>query len=103
MKGVAVVMKRTTPATATATKTPLAGKAVPAMVKVGDHVEVASRRREQGPRRGVVVAITDSLLTIRWASGEESRFIPGPGYLRVVPAGKAAPAVVKVGDHVEVA
>jgi hypothetical protein len=60
------------------------------MVKVGDRVELASRKIGQEARTGVVVAVAGTLLTIRWGSGEESTLIPGPGSMRVVQGGGRA-------------
>jgi hypothetical protein len=51
------------------------------MVKVGDQVSVASK---SGPRVGVVVSASGSILRIRWDSGDETGLIPGPGTLTVL-------------------
>ena len=63
------------------------------MVSVGDRVQIASPKVGREPREGVVTAVVGSLLTVQWDTGEESRFIPGPGSISVVsrkPAKKAA-------------
>jgi hypothetical protein len=41
----------------------------------------------QPPRDGVVTGVSGSLLRVRWATGEESSFVPGPGAVTVI--GKA--------------
>lgn len=51
------------------------------MPDVGDRVSVASK---SGPRLGVVVSISGSMLRVRWDSGEETSLIPGPGTLTVL-------------------
>lgn len=40
-----------------------------------------------GPRLGVVMASSGSMLRVRWETGDESSIVPGPGTLTVV--GKA--------------
>lgn len=52
------------------------------MVKVGDQVRLSSGK---GPDRdGVVVAVTGSMLRIRWPSSEESTMVPAAGTLTVL-------------------
>jgi hypothetical protein len=59
------------------------------MLKVGDRIRLSSTK---GPdREGVVVAVTGSLVRVRWPSGEETTVVPAPGTLSVIAAGKAAP------------
>ena len=55
------------------------------MVKVGDHISLASNA---ATRSGVVVALSGSLIRVRWESGAETNVIPGPGTLSVVPSAK---------------
>lgn len=55
------------------------------MVKVGDHIALASNA---ATRSGVVVALSGSLIRVRWESGAETNVIPGPGTLSVVPSAK---------------
>jgi hypothetical protein len=57
------------------------------MSEVGDRVRVESRKLGQPMREGVVTEVLGSLLRVRWSTGEESTFTPGPGSLTVV--GKA--------------
>jgi hypothetical protein len=65
----------------------------PTMVEVGDRVLVESEKVGSAVRSGVVMAVDDPLITVRWDSGEESVFVPSAGSLRVTghepPAGKA--------------
>jgi hypothetical protein len=58
------------------------------MAEVGDRVTLASA--QAAPRVGVVMAVTGSMVRIRWDTGGESSMVPGPGVLSVLPA--AAPA-----------
>jgi hypothetical protein len=58
------------------------------MAEVGDRVEFASA--QAAPRVGVVLAVTGSMVRIRWDTGGESSMVPGPGVLSVVPAAKKA-------------
>lgn len=55
------------------------------MVKVGDHISLASNA---ATRSGVVVGLSGSLIRVRWESGAETNVIPGPGTLSVVPSAK---------------
>jgi hypothetical protein len=55
------------------------------VVKVGDHISLASNA---ATRSGVVVALSGSLIRVRWESGAETNVIPGPGTLSVVPSSK---------------
>jgi Domain of unknown function (DUF1918) len=63
------------------------------MVEVGDRVLVESEKVGSVTRSGVVTAVEDRLITVRWDSGSESVFVPGAGSLRVTghepPAGEA--------------
>jgi DNA-binding protein HU-beta len=70
------------------------------MPEIGDRIEVASSK--SGPRTGTVAAINDTLITVRWDSGEQTSLIPGPGVLNVIangqgrkPASKQATATEK--------
>jgi hypothetical protein len=60
------------------------------MVKVGNVVEIAGRKIGETPREGTVMAVSGSLLRIRWASGEESSLIPGPGTMTVIGSKRTA-------------
>jgi hypothetical protein len=63
------------------------------MVEVGDRVLVESEKVGSAVRTGVVTAVADRLITVRWDSGSESVFVPSAGSLRVTghepPAGEA--------------
>jgi hypothetical protein len=54
------------------------------MPEVGDRVRVESRKLGQAVREGVVTDVLGPLLHVRWSTGEESTFTPGPGSLTVV-------------------
>jgi len=62
------------------------------MVEVGDRVLVESEKVGSVTRSGVVTAVVDRLITVRWDSGSESVFVPSAGSLRVTghqpPAGE---------------
>ena len=53
-------------------------------VRVGDRVRVESRKLGQAVREGVVTEVLGLLLRVRWSSGLESTFTPGPGSVTVV-------------------
>jgi hypothetical protein len=53
------------------------------MVEVGDRVLVESEKVGSVTRSGVVTAVDDPLITVRWDSGSESVFVPSAGSLRV--------------------
>jgi uncharacterized protein DUF1918 len=53
------------------------------MVKVGDQIVVESEKVGAPPRRGEVTAVSGRMLGVRWEDGEESRFVPSAGSLRV--------------------
>jgi hypothetical protein len=54
------------------------------MPEVGDRVRVRSRKIGQTVREGVVTDVLGHLLRVRWSTGEESTFAPGPGSVTVV-------------------
>jgi hypothetical protein len=54
------------------------------MPVVGDRVEVLPSKAGQLSRMGVVTGLSGSLISVRWDSGEETKFAPGPGAMRVV-------------------
>jgi hypothetical protein len=56
----------------------------PTMVEVGDRVLVESEKVGSATRSGVVTAVDDRLITVRWDSGSESVFVPSAGSLRVI-------------------
>ena len=51
------------------------------MAAVGDQIEVSSKA---GPRSGVVTGVNGPMIAVRWNTGEETSFVPGPGVLSVV-------------------
>jgi hypothetical protein len=53
------------------------------MVEVGDRILVESEKVGSATRSGVVTAVQDRLITVRWDSGSESVFVPSGGSLRV--------------------
>ena len=53
------------------------------MVEVGDRVLVESEKVGSVTRSGVVTAVEDRLITVRWDSGSESVFVPSAGSLQV--------------------
>jgi hypothetical protein len=55
----------------------------PNMVEVGDRVLVESEKVGAVTRSGVVTAVEDRLITVRWDSGSESVFVPSAGSLQV--------------------
>jgi hypothetical protein len=53
------------------------------MVEGGDRVLVESEKVGSPTRGGVVVAVEEPLITVRWDSGSESTFVPAAGSLQV--------------------
>jgi hypothetical protein len=53
------------------------------MVEVGDRVLVESEKVGAVTRSGVVTAVEDRLITVRWDSGSESVFVPSAESLQV--------------------
>jgi hypothetical protein len=54
------------------------------MVEVGDRVVVESEKVGSVTRSGIVTAVKDRLITVRWDSGSESVFVPSAGSLQVI-------------------
>jgi hypothetical protein len=54
------------------------------MVEIGDRILVESEKVGSAVRSGVVTAVDDRLITVRWDSGSESIFVPSAGSLRVI-------------------
>ena len=61
------------------------------MPEVGDRVRVESSKVGQTVREGVVTDVVGQLLRVRWSSGEESTFTPGPGSVTVVGRTRVTP------------
>ena len=59
------------------------------MVKAGDRVQIKSR---SGPRAGIVINVSGSMLRLRWDNGEETTIVPGPGVLSILtgPTGRTS-------------
>ena len=55
------------------------------MVNVGDRIVVESEKVGTPPRRGEVMGVSGTLLTVRWDGGAQSTFVPSAGSLRVEP------------------
>jgi Domain of unknown function (DUF1918) len=53
------------------------------MVEVGDRVLVESEKVGSPTRSGLVIAVEERLITVRWDSGSESTFVPAAGSLHV--------------------
>ena len=79
------------------------------MSKIGDRIALESRG---GPRTGVITAVREPMITVRWDNGGETSLVPGAGALRLVetaaprssPTRKAPPARkagTKNDHHVE--
>jgi hypothetical protein len=71
------------------------------MVEVGDRVLVESEKVGSVTRSGVVTAVDDPLITVRWDSGSESVFVPSAGSLRVTrprATRRAGRQVLSAGD-----
>ncbi len=66
------------------------------MVEVGDRVLVESEKVGSVTRSGVVTAVDDQLITVRWDSGSESVFVPQ----RRVPSGHRPRAAHRAGRQV---
>ena len=59
------------------------------MPEIGDQIEVMGTKVDQAPRSGVVTDVRGRMLTVRWATGDETVFVPASGTLTV--ARRAAP------------
>jgi hypothetical protein len=64
-------------------RVPSSSRGGPKMVEVGDRVLVESEKVGTVTRSGVVIAVEDRLITVRWDSGSESVFVPSAGSLQV--------------------
>jgi Domain of unknown function (DUF1918) len=54
------------------------------MPSVGDNVRVMPSKSDQPPRDGVVTGVSGHLLRVKWSTGQETSFIPGPGAVIVL-------------------
>ncbi len=54
------------------------------MTKPGDRVELLGNKVGQAPRIGTVEDVQGRLVTVRWDSGETTKFTPAAGSLSVL-------------------
>jgi hypothetical protein len=52
--------------------------------EVGDQIQVTGAKVDQVPRSGVVTDVRGRMLTVQWATGDRSVFVPAPGTLTVL-------------------
>jgi hypothetical protein len=52
--------------------------------EVGDQIEVVGAKVEQATRIGVVTDVVGRMITVEWATGNETVFVPAPGTLTVL-------------------
>jgi hypothetical protein len=52
--------------------------------EVGDQIQVMGTTVDQATRSGVVTDVRGRLVTVQWATGEQSVFVPAPGTLTVL-------------------
>jgi len=57
---------------------------------IGDHVVVESEKVGTPPRRGEITAVSGTMISVRWETGEQSTFVPSAGSLTVENAGHQA-------------
>ena len=60
------------------------------MPEVGDQIQVMGTKVDQTTRNGVVTDIRGGMVTVQWATGDKSVFVPGPGALTVLGRAKTA-------------
>ena len=60
-------------------------------MNVGDRIVVESEKVGVPPRRGEVMGLSGSMLTVRWEDGEQSTFVPSAGSLRIEQTGEKSP------------
>jgi hypothetical protein len=65
------------------------------MAKVGDQVQVPSKRVGQLPREGIVTGVSGTMLRMKWSTGEESTLVPGAGSVVVIPKVRGASATTR--------
>ena len=58
---------------------------------VGDRIVVESEKVGVPPRRGEVMGLSGSMLTVRWEDGEQSTFVPSAGSLRIEQTAEQSP------------
>jgi Domain of unknown function (DUF1918) len=52
--------------------------------EVGDQIQVAATKVDQATRSGVVTDVRGRMITVQWATGDQSVFVPAPGTLTVL-------------------
>jgi Domain of unknown function (DUF1918) len=52
--------------------------------EVGDQIQVAGTKVDQATRSGVVTDVRGRMITVQWATGDQSVFVPAPGTLTVL-------------------
>ena len=60
------------------------------MPEVGDQIQVMGTKVDQTTRNGLVTDVRGGMVTVQWATGEKSVFVPGPGALTVLGRAKTA-------------
>ncbi len=60
------------------------------MPEIGDRIQVMGTKVDQATRDGVVTKVRGGMVTVEWATGDQSVFVPGPGALSLVGRAKAA-------------
>lgn len=68
--------------------------------RTGDHVIIDGHQVGTTPRRGEVLEVSGSTLTVAWDDGHESIFVPGPD-CRIVPREGAAAAPERLGASID--
>jgi hypothetical protein len=58
--------------------------------EVGDQIQVMGTKVDQTTRSGVVAEIRGGMVTVQWATGGKSVFVPGPGAVTVLGPAKTA-------------
>ncbi|MCA1676068.1 MAG: DUF1918 domain-containing protein [Actinobacteria bacterium] len=61
-------------------------------MNVGDRIVVESEKVGVPPRRGEVLELSGSMLTVRWEDGEQSMFVPSAGSLQIEQTAEQGPA-----------
>ena len=60
------------------------------MPEIGDQIQVMGTKVDQTARDGVVTEVRGGMVTVQWATGDQSVFVPGPGALTVLGRAKTA-------------
>ena len=58
--------------------------------EIGDQIQVMGTKVDQASRVGVVTKVRGGMVTVQWATGDQSVFVPGPGALTVLGRAKTA-------------